>query len=65
MLLSPIPRVLFHRHNLKNGKKYFLMKIADIFCYRLAFLSYIYNIEVPIQKKPTPGDHEFNLKICR
>ena len=41
------------------------MQIAYILCYTLAYLSYLYNVGVPIEKKTRPGDLEFNLKICR
>ena len=41
------------------------MQIAYVFCYTLAYLSYLYNVEVPIEKNPAPGDHEFNLKFYR
>ena len=26
----------------------------------LLYLSYLYNVGVPIEKKPAPADHEFN-----
>ena len=47
-----------------NLKMHFLMQIAYIFCYTLAYLPYLYNAWVPIEKNP-PGDQEFNLKLCR
>ena len=34
-----------------------------MFCYTLAYLSYFYNVGVPIEKKPS--DHEYNLKLFR
>ena len=41
------------------------MQIAYIFCYTLAYFPYLYYVGVPIENKPAPGDHEFNLKLCR
>ena len=41
------------------------MQIAYIFCYTLAYLPYLYNVGVSIEKKPAPSDHEFKLKFCR
>ena len=41
------------------------MQIAYIFCYTLAYLSYFNNVGVPIEKKPNPGDNQFNFKLCR
>ena len=35
--------------------------IAYIYGYTLAYLSYLYNVGVPVERKPAPGDHEFNL----
>ena len=34
-------------------------------CYTLAYISYFYNVGVPTEKIPDPGDHELNLKLCR
>ena len=39
------------------------MHIAYTFCYTLAYL--FNNVGVPIEKKPTPGDNQFNFKLCR
>ena len=38
--------------------------IFYIFCYTLASLYYPNNMGVPIEKKPDPGDQEFNFKFC-
>ena len=39
------------------------MHIFYIFCYTLAYLSYLNNMWVPIEKKPAPVDYE--LKLCQ
>ena len=40
------------------------MQIAYIYLSStLVYLSYRYNVEVPIGKNPAPGDHTFNLKL--
>ena len=35
------------------------------FFYTLPYLSYLYNVGVPIEKKPAPGDHILNSELCR
>ena len=30
-----------------------------------AYISYLNNMWDPIEKKPGPGDHKFNLKLCQ
>ena len=54
----------FDRNNFKNYK-YFFDIIAYIFCYALAYLSYLYNVVFSIEKKHASSDYELNLKLYR
>ena len=50
-------------YKIKKKIKTFLMAIAYIFCYTSAYLSYPIKMGVSKEKKPAPGDYEFNLKL--
>ena len=40
------------------------MRIAYNFFFTLTYLFYLNNMRVPLEKKPAPGDQEFNFKMC-
>jgi hypothetical protein len=45
-------------------KAFFNANFLYIFCYILAYLSYLNNMWVPIEKKPATSEHEISLKCC-